>query len=78
MTTYSEGISEFIADFVAKRGDIEAKEPGAWAEEFSRLSHRDRDFFSTGRFIFGASKPLRPASNDNHVAGLLAAVRRRG
>jgi arsenite methyltransferase len=56
--TYSKGIAKFIAEFVAKRGDIGGDELTAWAEEFPRLSDEGRYFFSSSRFIFNASKPL--------------------
>ena len=55
--TYSKGIAGFIHDFVTKRGDVDADEAGAWAEELPRLSAQGRYFFSSSRFIFLASKP---------------------
>ena len=56
--TYSTGIARFIAEFVAKRGDIDDDELAAWADELPRLSDQGRYFFSSSRFIFNASKPF--------------------
>jgi arsenite methyltransferase len=55
--TYSKGLSGFIQDFVAKRGDVAADELVAWADELPQLSNDGRYFFSSNRFIFITSKP---------------------
>jgi arsenite methyltransferase len=55
--TYSKGISSFIRDFVAARGDIADDGLKAWADELPRLSDEGRYFFSSSRFIFNVSKP---------------------
>jgi ubiquinone/menaquinone biosynthesis C-methylase UbiE len=56
-TTYSKGLSEFVVDFVGRRGDIDKEELSAWADELAQLGKEGRYFFSSSRFIFHASKP---------------------
>jgi ubiquinone/menaquinone biosynthesis C-methylase UbiE len=53
---YSKGIAGFIREFVTKRGEVAPEEATEWAEELSQLSEQGRYFFSTGRFLFLASK----------------------
>lgn len=53
--TYSAGVLEIIAGFVAGRGDVTAAEAQAWADELRSLG-RDY-FFSLNRYLFRATRP---------------------
>jgi ubiquinone/menaquinone biosynthesis C-methylase UbiE len=53
--TYSAGVLEIIAGFVAGRGEITAAEAQEWADELRSLG-RDY-FFSLNRYLFCATRP---------------------
>ena len=53
--TYSAGVLEIIAGFVADRDGVSAEEARAWADELRSLG-RDY-FFSVNRYLFGATSP---------------------
>ena len=55
--TYSHGIIGLIRSFVARR-DMQAAEAEAWEAELRELGARDEYFFSLGRFVFLARRPL--------------------
>ena len=51
------GIIGLIRSFVARR-DMQAAEAEAWEAELRELGARDEYFFSLGRFVFLARRPL--------------------
>ncbi len=55
--TYSHGIIGLIRSFVTKHG-LKAAEGKAWEAELRELGARDEYFFSLGRFVFLARRPL--------------------
>lgn len=55
--TYSYGMVQLIAQFVAGRAGVSAKEAEAWREELERLGGRGEYFFSLNRYLFVAIKP---------------------
>ena len=54
---YSKGLATIIEKFVGVRGDVSARDLGAWLGEFEHLNKAGRYFFSSNRYIFKASKP---------------------
>lgn len=54
--TYSHGIIDFIASFVAGRQGTRADETAAWAAELRRLGAEDAYFFSLNRYLFLVTK----------------------
>jgi arsenite methyltransferase len=55
--SYSKGLATIIEKFVGVRGDVPARDLGAWLSEFEQLNKAGRYFFSSNRYIFKASKP---------------------
>lgn len=55
--TYSHGIIDFIASFVAGRQGLSTEETMAWAAELGRLGAEDAYFFSLNRYLFLVAKP---------------------
>ena len=52
--TFSAGLLEMVADFVAGRGAVSATEASAWADELRALA--DAYFFSVNRYLFVATR----------------------
>lgn len=52
--TYSAGMRDLIADFVADRG-VPAADAAAWRDDLASLG--DRSFFSVNRYLFTAIRP---------------------
>ena len=55
--TYSHGMIEIIASFVAGRSGVTREEADAWAAEFAELGKQGKYFFSLNRYLFVAGKP---------------------
>jgi len=53
--TYSHGMIDLVAKFVAGRGDVSAAEAAAWADDLRAMG--DRYFFSLSRYLFVAERP---------------------
>lgn len=56
---YSKGLARLIRDFVSRRNELQPDDLQAWYDEFAPLSDAGRYFFSSVRYIFRASKPVR-------------------
>ncbi len=54
--TYSAGMLELVAAFVAGRRGVEADEANAWARDLRAMG--DRYFFSLNRYLFLAERPV--------------------
>jgi ubiquinone/menaquinone biosynthesis C-methylase UbiE len=54
--TYSEGMTELIADFVPGRQGLTEADAIAWSEDLNRLSRSGDYFFSLNRYLFLATK----------------------
>jgi SAM-dependent methyltransferase len=70
--TYSHGIIDLIAAFVATRLPLD--EVAGWREELQRLGREGRYFFSLNRYVFAAAKP---GATRRHGPGLLGSPPRR-
>src|SRR5262245_17332889 len=55
--SYSKGLATLVRDFVRLRDDVPPEDLLEWYDEFPRLSDAGQYFFSSNRYIFGASKP---------------------
>jgi len=53
--TYSGGMIDIVAGFVAGRGGISAEEAAAWADDLRAMG--DRFFLSLSRYLFVADRP---------------------
>lgn len=56
---YSKGLAGLIRDFVGRKNELPSEDLKGWYDEFTRLSEAGRYFFSSNRYIFRASKPVR-------------------
>ncbi len=54
--TYSAGMTELIADFVAGRQGLTHADAAAWSEDLNELSRSGDYFLSLNRYLFRASK----------------------
>jgi ubiquinone/menaquinone biosynthesis C-methylase UbiE len=55
--TYSHGMIDLVADFVAGRRGVTEEEARAWADELRALGEAGEYFFSLNRYLFLAQKP---------------------
>lgn len=55
--TYSEGMTELVADFVPGRRGLTGADAAAWRDELNDLSRGGDYFFSLNRYLFLAIKP---------------------
>jgi len=54
--TYSPGMIDLVARFVASRGGISEEEAAGWAEDVRSQAARGEYFFSLSRYLFLADR----------------------
>ena len=55
--TYSHGVIDFIASYVANKDGITSAETAAWADELRQKGQENRYFCSINRYLFLIAKP---------------------